>query len=733
MIWALTGVAGLLCLWAAAAGYLSVTRNIAFRQGLLYAPLKAVFFIRGDRLPAPSKGRGTIYVVSHRSRLDPALMLSLLPAQTLHILDHDTSTAWWMEPFRELARTIPFNATHVFVSRRLVRLLRGNGSIAVYLPDDAEPDTRAFRLFRAVARIALKADAAVVPIRVGAPGAAVSDRSVRGRITGWPRPNLTLSVVAPVTIAELRQRPGESMITASNALFDRVAQTRICDMERLGSTFHAVAQAASRFSDTHAIQLAQPGKPRNYGDLLLDARLIADRLARKTQEGDMVGLYLPGSPHLLPAFLATQSAGVGAVMLDAAHDAGRIARATRQSAVRRVLTSRDLVDHGATEVLAALEEGGARIHYVEDILEGAGGWQQLSARLLRHQAVARPSPEAPAALFLAPDENAEGLEALSHRRLLTSVAQVATRLRLRDASALVSALPPSHPVGLAAGVLLPLMTGLPLHLAASDSPGPSILDSGDSVLLFAAPAQAKSLLAARQNSATHLRVVLCSDGTSEIPGSDLRHYGTEILQAFMPAGATGLVTLSSSSHNRATTLGRFLPSLRVRLTAVEGIERGGHLLVAPPGTRGDGPEANDAERPDPVMRGWFDTGALVSLDREGFVSWLGRAGRFATIGETEVPLSPCEVLAARLWPLAQHRAIGLDDRRKGQRIVLLTTHGNPDKPALKKLARSLGLGDLLLPTDIVQLDTLPVEADGEFDEVRAREMAVEAAGRSRAA
>ena len=219
MIWALTGVAGLLCLWAAAAGYLSVTRRIAFRQALLYAPLKMAFLIRGDRLPAAAKGRGTIYVVSHRTRLDPALMLCLLPTETLHILDRDTATVWWMEPFRELARTIPFNATHVFVSRRLVRLLRGNGSIAVYLPDDAEPDTRAFRLFRAVGRIALKADAAIVPIRVGAPGSAVSDRSVRGGITDWPPPGLTLSVVAPITIAELRQRPGESMITPSNALF----------------------------------------------------------------------------------------------------------------------------------------------------------------------------------------------------------------------------------------------------------------------------------------------------------------------------------------------------------------------------------------------------------------------------------------------------------------------------------------------------------------------------------
>ena len=84
--------------------------------------------------------RPVIYVVAHQSRLDPALMLSLLPDDTLHILDDDSANAIWLEPWRELARTIAFNAEHVFVSRRLVRSLKGKGRLAVYFPDDVEPE-----------------------------------------------------------------------------------------------------------------------------------------------------------------------------------------------------------------------------------------------------------------------------------------------------------------------------------------------------------------------------------------------------------------------------------------------------------------------------------------------------------------------------------------------------------------------------------------------------------------
>ena len=62
-------------------------------------------------------------------------MLALLPENTLHILDDYSANAAWLEPFRSLARTIVFNAEHVFVSRRLVRQLKGNGRLAVYFPD----------------------------------------------------------------------------------------------------------------------------------------------------------------------------------------------------------------------------------------------------------------------------------------------------------------------------------------------------------------------------------------------------------------------------------------------------------------------------------------------------------------------------------------------------------------------------------------------------------------------
>ena len=196
--------------------------GLTLPQALLYVPFKLAYRIGDGRLKVARQAKApVIYVVVHQSRLDPALMLSLLPDDTLHILDEASAKSFWLEPWRELARTIAFNAEHVFVSRRLVRVLKGKGRLAVYLPDDAAPDVKALRLYRAVAHIAVRADARVVPISIGHMGS-------------WPA-RCHAAVLEPATIAELAARgDGERPTPAGSALFERVTEARRLSLEEPG-------------------------------------------------------------------------------------------------------------------------------------------------------------------------------------------------------------------------------------------------------------------------------------------------------------------------------------------------------------------------------------------------------------------------------------------------------------------------------------------------------------------
>jgi acyl-[acyl-carrier-protein]-phospholipid O-acyltransferase/long-chain-fatty-acid--[acyl-carrier-protein] ligase len=225
----LTGlvIAGIAILWLGFASWLSGRHKITFRQGLLLAPLTLIWRVTAPRLRALKREKGPIiYMVSHQSRLDPALMLALLPDDTLHILDEYSARAYWLEPWRELARTIAFNPEHVFVSRRLVRVLRRGGRLCVYMPADSEPGSKTFRLYRAVARIAMRADAKVMPIHVAGakdlPFSLVKDEGAESRLFA----RLTVRALDPTTIEELVTRAHPEANTSSGALYGRMEEAR---------------------------------------------------------------------------------------------------------------------------------------------------------------------------------------------------------------------------------------------------------------------------------------------------------------------------------------------------------------------------------------------------------------------------------------------------------------------------------------------------------------------------
>jgi len=209
--------------YAACSGWLAYRLGISFRQAIFYAPLKLFYrvddsSVRGIR-SAPSP---VIYVISHRSRLEPALALSLLPDNTLHILDARSARSNWLEPYRELARTIAFNAEHLFVNRRLVRHLRGGGRLAVYLPDGIQPDTKEFRLYRAISRIAESGGASIVPLHFQ--GTRFTSFAFVKPVDKKLFPQIRVIALPAKTILELATISGQG--GSSHALYARLNEVR---------------------------------------------------------------------------------------------------------------------------------------------------------------------------------------------------------------------------------------------------------------------------------------------------------------------------------------------------------------------------------------------------------------------------------------------------------------------------------------------------------------------------
>jgi acyl-[acyl-carrier-protein]-phospholipid O-acyltransferase/long-chain-fatty-acid--[acyl-carrier-protein] ligase len=155
--------------------------------------------------------------------------------------------------------------------------------------------------------------------------------------------------------------------------------------------------------------------------------------------------------------------------------------------------------------------------------------------------------------------------------------------------------------------------------------------------------------------------------------------------------------------------------MEARLEKVEGVEEGGRLIVR-------GPNVMlgylRAERPgvlEPPPEGWYDTGDIVTIDPQGFVAIKGRAKRFAKVGGEMVSLAAVEMLAGELWPNALSAVVAVPDPRKGERLILVTQQKDASRSAFLAFARERGASELMIPSEIFNIDKMPLLGSGKVD------------------
>jgi acyl-[acyl-carrier-protein]-phospholipid O-acyltransferase/long-chain-fatty-acid--[acyl-carrier-protein] ligase len=735
MILTLALLAGLVLAWLLIGVVEKIRLGLRFSQALLYTPFKLAFRISDRRIKIAREAQvPVIYVITHQSRLEPALMLSLLPDDTLHILDEVSARSPWLEPWRELGRTIAFNAEHVFVSRRLVRVLKGKGRLAVYLPDAVEPDVKTFRLFRAVTRIAMQADARIVPIFIS--GArrlplSLTPKSVAPR--QW-FPRLSISVLAPMTIAELAAR-NPNQASNTNTLFDRVAEARLFGANLDRGLFLAMRDAAAIVGASHPIIEDVISGALSYRRMFIGARVLGSRFQTATAPGEAVGVMLPNANGVVLSLVGLLSAGRVAAMINYTAGPASVTAAISTAVIRTVISSRAFVEKAdLADIVKAVENGGARLLWLEDLRESVTTLDKLAAALLWRWPLQRQEAARPAViLFTSGSEGTPKAVVLSDRNLLANAMQAEARITISPSDILLNVLPVFHSFGLTGGTILPLVTGVKLFLYPSPlhykiipeiarKVKPSIMFGTDTFL-------ANYARTAKDGDFSSLRFVVA--GAEAVKPETRRIYRerfqAEIIEGFGLTEAAPVVAVNTASHGRDGTVGRLLPGIRMRLEPVEGIPDAGRLWL-------DGPNLMlgymTADRPGELqpLTGWHDTGDIVAVDREGFITIRGRAKRFAKIAGEMVSLGAVEMLVQSLWPEEQHAAVAVPDKRRGERVVLVTTADKANPDELRRFGKQAGAAELMVPNDIIKVRELPVLGSGKTDYVSTRKLALERLG-----
>jgi acyl-[acyl-carrier-protein]-phospholipid O-acyltransferase/long-chain-fatty-acid--[acyl-carrier-protein] ligase len=497
------------------------------------------------------------------------------------------------------------------------------------------------------------------------------------------------------------------------------------DLDQAKKTvFQALIEARARFGGRRPAIVDFDDRALTYDDLVRAALALGHALKKGTRRGEHVGIMLPTSLASVIAFFAVSAFGRIPTMLNFTAGAAGMISAVRTAMVKRIVTARRFIEQAKLEALAAETSRVAETLYLEDVRKklslfdkAAAGIGQFWPRLVAsHPAHGEPG----VILFTSGTEGQPKGVALSHANLLVNVRQVCRHVAMYPDDVMFNPMPTFHCFGLL-GTLTPLLQGMKSVLHPTPLKPHEIVkrvkETTASILLSTDTFMSQYARAAEAGDLKFVRMAVCGaervrDETRQLLR---KKHGLEAIEGYGLTETSPIAAACQPGANRPGTVGHLLPGVEARLEPVDGIPGAGRMFLKGPNVMLGYIMPDNPGVIVPVKDGWHDTGDIVSIDEEGFITIKGRLKRFANVGGEIISLGMVENNASSLWPDHNHAAVAVPDARKGEQIVLLTTNPEARRAELLGWAKNHGVPELAVPRRIVHADSLPLLGTGKPD------------------
>ncbi|MBX3709143.1 MAG: acyl-[ACP]--phospholipid O-acyltransferase [Gammaproteobacteria bacterium] len=680
-------------------------------------------------------GKRVLIIANHTSFLDAALLAAFLPNRLTFAIDTTIAKKWWIKLLLKIVNTYSVDPTNPLATKSLIEYLQNDRRVVIFPEGRITVTGSLMKIYEGPGLIADKASAKLLPIRIN--GAQFTLFSyLRGKVKIHWFPKITLTILEPRSIDLPDSVTGrERRQLISEKLYDIMSDTIFLSSNITETLFESLLNAKAIHGGNHMILEDIERKPITYKNLILGSIILGRTIAKLTCKGEYVGIMLPNSIGNVVTFFAMQAYHRVPAMLNFSSGTQNLFLACHTARIKYVYTSRRFIElANLHHEIDSLISQGIVIIYLEDVRSKINLFHKIYGKLVTlfpyyyyfsngvNKKNVNEFANLPAVvLFTSGSEGAPKGVVLTHKNLQSNRFQLAARVDFNPTDKVFNALPMFHAFGLNSATLLPLISGMrvfmypsPLHYRIV----PELCYDTNATIFFGTDTFLSNYAKyAHPYNFYNIRYVFAGaeklrDETRKIW---IEKFGIRIMEGYGATEAAPVISTNTTMQYKLGTVGRILPGISYQLQPVEGIHDGSKLLVSGPNIMLGYIYSHTPGCIVPTTNGWHDTGDIVTIDKQGYITIKGRAKRFAKIAGEMVSLTAVEEEIYSLWPHSQHTTLCAPDERKGEQIILVTNHKTAELRELIDHFKQKGISEISLPKKIIFMPKLPILGSGKVD------------------
>ncbi len=698
--------------------------------------------VGGDHVPEHG---GALLVPNHVSFVDAFLLLACTDRPVRFLADVSYYHHWLLRPFMRSLGAIPISSSGG--PKLILKAMRDagdaidRGEIVCIFPEGQITRLGMMLPFqRGFARIVKGRDVPIVPVYLDRVWGSIFSRAGGRFFTKVPR-----KLPYPVTISVGEPLPADTPLhDVRRHVRELGTEAWINRAHESLPLHHTLVRRFRRRPWRLAFADSARGELSRF-KALVGAVALARALRPYWQGQKNVGILLPSTVVGALMNIATALAGRVAVNLNFTTGKRGMEAAARQAGLKTVVTSGLFVAKAELELPDGVEP-----IFLEELAKEIGAGSRVVAMLLALLAPLRSLERACGAdkpvsaadvvtiIFSSGSTGEPKGVPLTHFNVDANLRACLQIVPITSRDRLMGMLPFFHSFGYTAALWMVVSVGVPAIYHPNPLDAASIgelVRKYRATLMFATPTllqlYMRRITAGQFGS---LRLVIAGAEKLRRPVADAfrDHFGVDPMEGYGVTETAPVLAVNVPDFRaaglyqpgwRRGTVGQVLPGVAVRTVDPETYE------VLPPGEEGmiivRGPNVMEAylDRPELTEAafhdGWYITGDIGVFDEDGFLRITDRYSRFSKIGGEMVPHGVIEE-ALECSHAGEERTFAVtavEDAKKGERIVVITTLG-PEAlpPILEDLARQ-GLPNLFIPRrdDFLQVETIPLLGTGKVD------------------